>query len=130
MEPTFLEALADPEKYATWVPIEKCFAAGVIDEGKVFKFMKLMMKGQTFRPLVGIRHPFEDRIAVADGHHRFTAFQRIGHDKVLMALSHDPFWYPIVSSGLNQLTPGWQEKVRKPFRKLKCWMLGREDWGA
>lgn len=130
MAPTFLQALASPEKYAEWVPIERCFAAGVFDDAKVWKFMRLLMRGQTFRPLVGVADPFSDRIAVADGHHRFTAFKRIGHDKVLMAVAVDPAWYLIVSTGINQLTMGWQKKTRRQFRKLKCWMLGREDWGV
>jgi uncharacterized protein (DUF1015 family) len=130
MAPSFLQALASPEKYAEWVPIERCTVAGVIDEDKVFKFVKLLMRGKTFKPLVGVLNPFGSNIAIADGHHRFEAFKRIGHDKVLMAVSVDPAWYPIVAFGVNQLTLGWQKKARRQFRKMKCWMLGREDWGV
>ena len=130
MYPTFLTVLSNPEKYAEWVPIEKCTVAGVIDEEKVFKFVKLLMRGKEFKPLVGVINPFGDDIAVADGHHRFHAYRRIGHDKVLMAVSHDPLWFPIVSRGLNQLTPAWQVKARRQLRKLKCWLFRREDWGA
>jgi uncharacterized protein (DUF1015 family) len=130
MAPTFLQALANPEKYAEWVPIEKCTAAGVIDEEKVFRFVKLLMQGKTFKPLVGVASPIEDKIAIGDGHHRFTAYKRIGHDKVLVAVAIDPVWYPIVAFGINQLTPGWQRKARRQLRRLKCWLSGKEDWGV
>jgi hypothetical protein len=130
MAPTFLQALANPEKYAEWVPIERCTVAGVIDEEKVWKFMRLLMKGQTFRPLIGVKNPFGDNIAVADGHHRFTAFKRVGHDRVLMAVVIDPIWYPIASTGINQLTSSWQKKARRRLREWKCWLTGEEDWGA
>jgi len=123
-------ALADPAKYAEWVPIEKVFAAGTIDETKVQKFVILLMKGKTFKPLVGVVSPIGDKIAVADGHHRFHAFQRIGHSQVLMAVSNDYAWYPIVALGINQLTSSWHTRVRRPLKKLRYKLFGGEDWGV
>ena len=123
-------ALADPERFATTVPIEKVFAAGVVNEKKVWKIITAYWKGKTFKALVGVSHPFEDKIAVADGHHRFHAFKRIGLKEVRIAVSDDFTLYPLIARGVNQLGEGWQNRVRGKLRSLKFKLMGKEeeDW--
>jgi hypothetical protein len=70
---SIMEALANPKKYAVLVDIDKCFAAGPINDKKVWKILREYWAGKDFKPLVGVAHPFEDKIAIADGHHRFHA---------------------------------------------------------
>jgi hypothetical protein len=120
-------ALADPDRYAEMVPVSKIFAAGAINEKKVWKIITAYWKGKTFKALVGVSHPHEDKIAVADGHHRFHAYVRIGLKEVPMAVSDDFVLYPIIARGLNQLHPAWQNKVRGKLRSLKFRCLGKED---
>lgn len=126
------DAFINPKKYAVWVDIDRCFAEGPINEAKVWKILREYWAGKDFDPIVGVAEPFGDRIAIADGHHRFHAYKQAGLKKILVAVSNDFLYYPIVAKGINQLHPTWQTVIRKKLRSLKYKLTGneKEDWGV
>ena len=118
MELDMLTALAYPDRFAVLVPIERCFAAGTINEAKVWAIIRAWSNDQTFRPLVGVKHPFKERIAIADGHHRFHAYSRLGLTEIPVAVSDEYVYYPGVAAGLNQFGPRWQNRFRPKLRRF------------
>ena len=104
--------------------------AAQLNEAKVEKIMQELQAGKRFKALVAVAHPFRNRKAIADGHHRYEALKRLGVTKTRVALSDDYLYYPGVRFGWNQVNKRFQDKVRPKLKRVEMKMKRKkdEDW--